>query len=130
MASVFTRILKGELPCYKIHEDEYTFSFLTLGQVQVGHTLVIPKTEVDHFFDVPEPYYSAVFKTAKLLAPALLKTTGAKRIGTCVVGLEVPHFHYHMIPISQMSDFNFSLAKELPAEKMKEIQQKIVANLK
>ena len=130
MASVFTKIMAGELPCYKIYEDAHTFAFLALDQVQAGHTLVVPKVEVNHFQDTPEPHFSAVFQTAKRLTPAILKTAGSKRVGVSIVGLEVAHFHLHLIPINEAQDMDFGKAKRLPPDQMKSIQEKILSFLK
>ena len=96
--TIFSRIINGEIPCYKIYEDEYSFAFLDVSPIQPGHTLVVPKIEVDYFADVPEPYYSAVFQTAKKISPAITKAMNKKRVLLSVVGFEVPHFHLHLIP--------------------------------
>lgn len=129
MASLFTRIIKGEIPSYKIFEDEHVFAFLDIRPVHPGHTLVVPKVEVPYFIDVPEPFYSAVFQAAKNIAPAIQRATGAKRIGTAVIGLEVPHFHYHLIPIERVGDLNFGLAKEATQHDLSEMQKKILSYL-
>ena len=130
MATVFTKILSGELPSYKIFEDEYTYSFLALDQVNLGHTLVIPKVEFDSWLDVPEPHYSAVQKNAQVIGKAILKATGAPRIGTIVAGFEVRHYHLHMIPAWAISDISFTKAQKRSAEDMTAIQQKILSFLK
>jgi histidine triad (HIT) family protein len=80
MSSLFTKIINGEIPCFKIYEDEYTFAFLDILPVKAGHTLIVPKIEVDYFVDVPEPYYSAVFHTAKKITPAIQQATGCARV--------------------------------------------------
>lgn len=129
MASIFTRILKGELPAYKIHEDEYTFAILAMDQVNLGHTLVIPKLEVDSFMDLPEPHYSAVFKNAQMIAKAIKKATNCPRVGTIIAGFEVPHFHYHLIPAWSIPDLSFSRAQRRTPEEMADIQKKIIAYL-
>ncbi len=129
MAGIFMKIINGELPSYKIHEDEHTYSFLSIAPVQLGHTLIIPKVEVDYAFDVPEPYYSAVFKMAKHIAPALKKVTDCSRVGTAILGFEVPHFHYHLIPMWKISDLDFSKARERTKEEMQDICDKIVGVL-
>ena len=97
MASIFTKIINGELPCYKIYEDELPFAFLALDQVNLGHTLVIPKKEVNHFFDTPEPDHTAVWKSAKMIAQAVKAATNCPRVGIMVAGFEVPHFHVHIL---------------------------------
>jgi len=129
VASIFTRILQGELPSYKIFEDEYTFSILALDQVNLGHTLVIPKLEVDSFMDLPEPHYSAVFKNAQVISRAIKKATQCPRVGTIIAGFEVPHFHYHLIPAWSIPDLSFSRAQKRGPEEMSEIQKKIISFL-
>ncbi len=129
MASIFTKIIKGELPAYKIHEDAFTISILALDQVNLGHTLVIPKVEVDSFMDLEEPYYSAVFKNAQIISKAIKLATGCPRVGTIIAGFEVPHFHYHLIPAWSIPELSFSRAKKHPAEEMIEIQKKIKSYL-
>ena len=129
MASIFTKIIRGELPAYKIYEDEYTFAILALDQVNLGHTLVIPKLEVDSFMDLPEPHYSAVFKNAQRIAKAIKKATECPRVGTIIAGFEVPHFHYHLIPAWSIPDLSFSRAQRRTPEEMVEIQKKIISHL-
>jgi histidine triad (HIT) family protein len=129
MASIFTKIIRGEIPAFKIYENDHVISFLDIRPVRIGHALVVPKVEVDYFIDVPEPFYSAVFQAAKIIAPAIQRATNAKRIVTTAIGLEVPHFHYHLIPVDKMGDFDFSKAKEAPMEALGEIQKKIIAAL-
>lgn len=130
MASIFTKIINGELPCYKIFEDDYTFAFLDKNPMNIGHTLVVPKIEIDYFVDVPEPYYSSVFINSKKIAKAIHEATGCKRVGTVIAGWDVPHFHYHLIPMHDYGDLDPSKAKRLPDEEMKNIQKKIVDLLK
>jgi histidine triad (HIT) family protein len=130
MSSVFTKIIAGELPSYKIYEDDHCFAFLSLDPIRAGHTLVVPKVEVDHFTDVPEPHYTAVFKAAKPIGRAILMATGCRRVGMAVQGFEVPHFHLHLIPLWGVEDFDFKRAKRLPDAEMKDAQAKIVAKLK
>lgn len=127
--SVFTRIISGEIPCYKVYEDEYTFAFLDVNPVRPGHVLVVPKTEVDHFFEVPEPYYSAVFSAAKKIAPAIREAVGSARVATLVAGFDVPHFHYHLIPADSMSDVDPSKAKKLEPAEMEKIRAKIASRV-
>ena len=129
MASIYTKIIRGELPAYKIYEDEYTFAILALDQVNLGHTLVIPKLEVDSFMDLPEPHYSAVFKNAQRIAKAIKKATECPRVGTIIAGFEVPHFHYHLIPAWSIPDLSFSRAQRRTPEEMVEIQKKIISHL-
>ena len=127
--SVFTKLIGGELPCYKIHEDELTFSFLALDQVNLGHVLVIPKEEVNHWFETPDEAYLRVALNAKKIAKAIKAATGCPRVGTIVAGFEVPHYHMHLIPAWSIPDLSFARAKRHPEAEMKDIQQKIIANL-
>jgi histidine triad (HIT) family protein len=129
MASIFSKIIKGELPSFKIFENDYVLAILNIRPVSPGHTLVIPKVEVDYFIDVPEPYYSEVFQVAKRITPAIQKATGVKRIATTVIGLEVPHFHYHLVPIDKMSDLDFANARDMSMDELAQIQKKILAAL-
>ena len=129
MASIFTKIINGELPSYKIHEDELTISILALDQVNPGHVLVIPKQEVNHWFDVPAETYSRIGSNAQKIAKALIKVTEAPRIGTMVAGFEVPHFHLHLIPAWSIPDLDFKRAKRLSDAEMKSLQQNIRAAL-
>jgi histidine triad (HIT) family protein len=114
MPTLFTKIINGEIPCYKIYEDSYTFAFLDISPVAEGHTLIVPKIEVDYWLDVPEPYYSSVFQTAKKIAPAIQQATGCLRVGTKIVGLDVPHFHYHIVPMfeSTIPNTDITTSKE------------------
>ncbi len=130
MASIFTKIIKGEIPSYKVFEDDLTYAFLDINPVEPGHTLIVPKVEIDYFIDVPEPYYSAVFKNAKIISRAIQEATGCKRVGTVILGWDVPHFHYHLIPMHSYGMPSFSNAKSRSETEMKEIHSKIVNLLK
>ena len=130
MASVFTKIIQGEIPSLKIHEDELTISILTIEPIHLGHTLVIPKQEVNHWFDVPEAAYLQVQKNAQKIGKAIQAATGCKRVLTAAIGFEVPHYHLHLIPAWSMADLNFANAKKRSESEMKDIQAKIVAALK
>ena len=130
MASVFTKIIQGELPSYKIHEDDLTISILTIEPIHLGHTLVIPKQEVNHWFDVPEKAYLQVAINAKKIAKAIQVATDCPRVMTATVGFEVPHYHLHLIPAWGPGDLSFALGKKRSESEMKDIQQKIVAQLK
>lgn len=129
MASIFTKIIAGELPCYKIHEDELTFSFLALDQVNLGHTLVIPKKEINHWLDVPEKDFIQVNINAQKIGKAIMKATNCPRIGTIVAGFEVPHYHLHLIPAWSIPDLTFTRAKRHSAEEMTKIQKAIIGHL-
>ncbi|GIL16753.1 MAG: hypothetical HIT-like protein [Oligoflexia bacterium] len=130
MASIFTKIIRGEIPCYKIYEDELTIAFLALDQVNLGHTLVIPKEEVDQWIDVSEKSYIQVQLNAQKIAKAIRKATGCPRVGTIVAGFEVPHYHLHLIPAWSIPDLDFRRAQRRSDAEMKEIQAKITAYLK
>ncbi|MFN7455067.1 MAG: HIT family protein [Pseudobdellovibrionaceae bacterium] len=127
--SVFTKIIKGELPSYKIYEDDLTIAFLALDQVNLGHTLVVPKQEVDHWFDVPPETYTRVGLNAQKIAKAIKKTTGCARVLTTAVGFEVHHYHLHLIPAWSIADLSFSKAQKRSESEMKEIQKKIIEAL-
>ena len=107
MASIFSRIVAGEIPCHKIAENEEFFAFLDINPVAVGHTLVIPKQETDYIFDIDDPMLGRMMSFAKQVARAQQAAIPCKRIGLAVMGLEVPHAHIHLIPITKESDMNF-----------------------
>jgi len=126
MASIFTRIISGEIPCYKIAEDDRFFAFLDISPLAKGHTLVVPKTEVDYIFDIEDEHHKDLWNFAKKVAQALKKAVPCKRIGIAVIGLEVPHAHIHLIPMNKVSDMNFASPKlSFPASEMEETAQKI-----
>jgi len=129
MASIFTKIINGELPSYKIFEDELIIAILALDQVHPGHVIVIPKQEVNHWFDVPADAYTRVALVAQKIAKAQKEVTHCPRVGTIVAGFEVPHYHLHLIPAWSIPDLDFKRAKRLSDEEMKSIQQKILAAL-
>ena len=127
--SIFTQILKGELPCYKIHEDELTFSILALDQINLGHTLVIPKSEVNHWMDVPEAEFVQVQKNAQKIGRALRQVTACPRVLTAAIGFEVPHYHLHLIPAWSMADLSCAKATRRSEQEMKDIQSRILSAL-
>lgn len=129
MATIFTKIIQGEIPSFKIYEDEYTYAFLDIHPVQFGHTLVVPKTEVDNFLSLDEPYYTALFQTAKKVSTAIQQATGCARICTALVGYEVPHVHYHLIPTNTIADFTPTNTKEVSMDDLALMQQKILQYL-
>ena len=129
MSSVFTKIINQELPCYKIYENDLIISFLTIEPTQLGHSLIVPKKEIDHWLDVEEPYFSEIFKYSKVIGKAIQKATMAPRIGTEIQGWEVPHFHLHIIPMWRPSDLDLRNAKPRSKEEMEAIQTKIVSCL-
>lgn len=107
MASIFSRIVAGEIPCHKVAEDEEFFAFLDINPVATGHTLVIPKQEVDYIFDIDDPVLGRMMAFAKRVARAQEAAISCKRVGLAVMGLEVPHAHIHLIPIQKESDMYF-----------------------
>jgi len=128
--SIFTKIINGEIPAQIIKEDDRFLAFLDVFPLQKGHTLVIPKIQIDYIFDLEDDVLAELMVFAKKVAPAIKKATGCKRVGVTVIGLEVPHAHVHLIPINQMDDMNFSNPKKkFPAEEMAEIAQQIRENL-
>lgn len=129
MPSIFTKIINKEIPCYKIFEDEHVIAFLDIEQVQRGHTLLVPKKEIDHWIDVPEQDYLHLQKVALKIGHALQKATNCRKVFQTVIGLEVPHFHLHLIPGNAMSDLNFSAKKKFSQEEMKQLQNEIVQQL-
>jgi histidine triad (HIT) family protein len=130
MASIFTKIVKGEIPSYKIAEDENYYAFLDINPLAKGHTLVIPKKEVDYIFDVEDDLLANMMVFAKKIALAIDKVMDCKRVGIAVLGLEVPHAHIHLIPINGLHDIEFSRPKlKLSEEEFKEIAEAIMKQL-
>ena len=126
MATIFTKIIQGEIPCYKIGEDENYFAFLDINPLAIGHTLVIPKKEIDYIFDIDDATHAGLWNFAKKISHAIEKAVPCKRIGIAVIGLEVPHAHIHLIPINKVSDMNFALPKlEVSKDELEEIAEKI-----
>ncbi len=129
MASIFSRIASGEIPSYKIAEDENFFAFLDISPLAPGHTLVIPKKEIDYIFDMDDAQHRLFWSFAMLVAKAIRKSVPCLRVGVAVIGLEVPHAHIHLVPLNSMDDINFSRPKlQLPAEEMSRLAEKIKAN--
>ena len=130
MATIFSRIVKGEIPCYKIAEDERFFAFMDINPVAVGHTLVIPKREDDYIFNLDDDEIGAMMVFAKKVAKAIEKAVPCKRIGVAVIGLEVPHAHIHLIPISQEGDMDFKKEHvHMSEDEFNEVQKRIVEQL-
>lgn len=128
--SIFSKIIKGEIPSYKIAEDDYFLAFLDIHPLREGHVLIVPKTEIDKFFDLGENYLSRILVFAKPIAKAIEKSYSCNRCGLAVVGLEVPHAHLHLVPIDHIDDLNFHRPKlKLSEEQLKRVQEKIVGNL-
>lgn len=128
--TIFTKIINGELPSYKIAENEKFYAFLDINPLVEGHTLVIPKQEVDKFFDMPEDYLSEILVFARPIASAIEKAFPCNRCGISVVGIEVPHAHMHMVPLNSADDLNFTRKKLAPTpEALKAAQEKILSFL-
>ncbi len=130
MSTIFTKIVQGEIPSYKIAEDEKYYAFLDINPLAKGHTLVIPKEETDYFFDLDEDLLAGMMVFSKKIAKAIEKVVPCNRIGVAVLGLEVPHAHIHLIPINSEADISFSRPKlKLTEEEFLEIAGKIRAEL-
>jgi len=128
--TIFSKIIAGEIPCYKIAEDDRYFAFLDINPMTKGHTLVIPKVEVDYIFDLDDKTLADMMLFAKKVAAAIEKSVSCIRIGVAVIGLEVPHTHIHLIPITKESDMNFRNPKlKLSSDEMNEIAAGIRKNL-
>lgn len=128
--TIFSKIIAGEIPSYKIAENEKCYAFLDIFPLVEGHTLVIPKIEVDNLFDLPPAYLSELVLFAQPIAKAIERSFNCNRCGISVVGLEVPHAHIHLIPINNIGDLNFSRPKlKLSPEALKQVQEKIIANM-
>lgn len=129
MATIFTKIVNGEIPCYKIVEDERCFAFLDINPLQKGHTLVIPKKEVDYIFDLEDEDLVAMQLFAKKVAKAIRKTFSCKKVAQVVLGMEVPHAHIHLIPMNNEKEVNFfGEKKSLTKEEFEQIAEKIRSN--
>lgn len=129
MASVFTKIIEGEIHSYKIAEDENFIAFLDINPNAKGHTLCVPKEEVDKIFDMGEHMYLQLMQFSRKVAIALEKTVPCKRVGMAVVGLEVPHVHVHLIPLNEMADFQFSKKVNMSNQEFSDLAQAISEKL-
>ena len=130
MESVFTKIIEGSIPCFKIKENEHFIAFLDINPIALGHTLVVPKIQVDKIFDLSDSLLSEALVFAKPIAKALEKTMDCQRCGISVIGLEVPHAHIHLVPIQSADDLNFTRPKlTLTMETLKSIQETILQAL-
>lgn len=126
MASIFTKIVKGEIPSYKVAEDENFYAFLDINPLKKGHTLVVPKEEIDYVFDIDDALLSDMMIFSKKVALGIEKVIECKRVGIAVLGLEVPHAHIHLIPIDDLTDTNFEKPKlKFSDKEYKEIAEKI-----
>jgi histidine triad (HIT) family protein len=130
MSSIFTRIINGEIPCYRVAEDEAHIAFLDIQPVAPGHVLVVPKKEVDYIFDLNSSDYRALWAFAHKVATGLRLAVPCLKVGISVIGLEVPHTHIHLVPINSIGDINFSKPKLSPdPEELELLRQKIVNSL-
>ncbi|WPR71924.1 HIT family protein [Flavobacterium sp. NG2] len=129
MSSIFTKIVNGEIPCYKIAEDDDFLAFLDVNPNAKGHTLCIPKAEIDKLFDMDEAHYLGLMQFARKVALAIEKTVPCNRVGISVIGLEVPHAHVHLIPINRMDDMRFLSKESLTKAEFETLAKEIQANL-
>ena len=129
MSSIFTKIIKGEIPCYKIAEDDNFLAFLDVNPNAKGHTLCIPKQEIDEIFDIEDDLYIGLMQFSKKIAIALEKAVPCKRIGMAVIGLEVPHAHVHLIPLNEMDEIRFQNKVSLSKEEFEALAIRIKSNL-
>jgi len=126
MATIFSRIIKGEIPCYKIAENDDYFAFLDINPLRAGHTLVVPKRETDYIFDLEDEYLAGMIIFSKKIAVAIRKAIPCNRIGVAILGLEVPHAHIHLVPMDTMDDINFKNPKlKFSPEEFRDIAAKI-----
>ena len=125
MPSLFSKIVKGEIPCHKIMEDDRYLAFLDIRPINPGHTLVIPKKEIDYIFDLDDELLSGLMAFAKKVASKIKRSVECQRIGIMVAGLEVPHAHVHLIPINSVGDLNFAKAKPCPPEELAKLANRI-----
>ena len=127
--SIFTKIIKGEIPCYKIAEDDRFIAFLDVSPIKKGHTLVVPKAQIDYLFDLDDSLLSDLMIFAKKVAQKMERAISCERIGIAVIGLEVPHAHIHLVPLDTVGDIDFSQPKlQLSAKEMNEIADSICIN--
>jgi|TARA_B110000967_G_C18586911_1_gene412464 histidine triad (HIT) family protein len=129
MTSIFTKIINGEIPCHKVAENEDFIAFLDVNPNAVGHTLVVPKQEVDKLFDLDKNTYAGLMEFSRSLAIALEKAVPCERIGMSVIGLEVPHVHIHLIPLNAMADIQFQKKVSLSKEEFERVAKSISAHL-
>ena len=129
MPSIFTQIINGEIPSYKIDEDEHCYAFLDINPNALGHTLCVPKNEVDKLFELDTNTYSHLMEFAKRIAGALAQAVPCKRVGMAVVGLEVPHAHVHLIPINEMHEMSFQTKVKMQEDDMISLVEKIKSKL-
>lgn len=129
MASIFTKIIAGEIPSHRIHEDDATYAFLDINPRQEGHTLVVPKREVDYLFDLPPDDYAALWESVRTVSAALKEATGCARVVVIVLGYEVPHAHVHLIPSNSLGDVPFPPVDDAARGRLEETAERIRATI-
>ncbi|GAA4450842.1 HIT family protein [Rurimicrobium arvi] len=130
MASIFSKIISGEIPCFKIAENEHFLAFLDIMPLREGHVLVVPKVEVDKAYELPEAYLASWFQFAQPIARAMEKAFPCKRVGISIIGLEVPHAHMHLVPINTANDLNFTEKPSTPSmDELKRVHEKLMIHL-
>ncbi len=130
MATIFSRIIKGEIPCHKVAEDDWYFAFLDINPLRAGHTLVVPKQETDYVFDLDDDKLKGLIIFSKKVAAAIKSAFPCNRVGVAILGLEVPHTHVHLVPMDSMEDINFKNPKlKFTPEEFREIAAKITSKL-
>ncbi|MDX1469947.1 MAG: HIT family protein [Flavobacteriaceae bacterium] len=129
MPTIFTKIIKGEIPSYKVHETEDFYAFLDINPNAKGHTLCIPKKEVDKIFDLDKETYMGLMEFSRTVAKAIEKTVDCQRVGMSVIGLEVPHVHVHLIPLTNMDDARFTSKAKLSDSEFQEVADRITKNI-
>ncbi len=127
---LFCKIIKGEIPSYKIWEDENFFAFLDINPINPGHTILVPKKHLDYIFYLEEPLYSEIFRTAKKLSESLKKATGAKRVALAIEGFVIPHIHIHLVPVNKVNDLDPNRAKKASPEELLTIVEKVKSLIK
>lgn len=127
MSTLFSKIIAGEIPSYKIYEDEQTYAFLTIRPHVKGHVLVVPKIEVDHWDDVPEDYFNHMWRASQFVAKIMKEKLGCSRVGAMVAGFEVPHAHIHVIPSETIDDLNPHKAYDASKEELEEMQKRLTS---
>jgi histidine triad (HIT) family protein len=130
MATIFTKIIKGEIPCYKVAENDDYFAFLDINPLRAGHTLIVPKKETDYIFDLDDKYLAGMIIFSKKIASAIKRVIPCNRIGVAILGLEVPHAHIHLVPMDTMEDINFkNPKKKFTPQEFKDIAAKISSDV-
>lgn len=130
MASIFTRIMKGEIPCYKVAENDEFFAFLDISPLAPGHTLVVPREETDYIFDIDDALLARMVVFSKKVALALEKVVACKRVGIAVIGLEVPHAHIHLVPLNREGDISFSKERvKMTPDELRQLAEKISSEI-